>query len=234
MEATLKVLCAGAVKSAIMDFAQTFERDTGHSPQFTFGTVGGLQAKVMAGEPADVLILTRPALEQMARQGKVRGETIVDLGRVGVGIAVRGDAILPDVSTPDALRQALIAAKSLAYGDPAKGDSSGIHFAQVLERLGIAREINTKTVLAPVGLAVAELVEKGEAEMGATQASVIVARKGIRLAGLLPASLQHITTYSAGVAANAASAGTAQRFVSHLTTPSAKSKFGKAGFDQAS
>jgi len=234
MKAKLKVFCAGAVKSAIMDVAQAFENDTAHSLQFSFGTVGSIQDKVMRGEQADVLILTRPALERMTSQGKVLGETIVDLGRVGVGIAVRGGAALPDVSTPGALRKSLIAAKSLAYGDPTKGDSSGIHFATVLERLDIAREINAKAVLAPVGLAVAELVDKGEVEMGATQASVIVACKGIRLAGLLPAGLQHITTYSAAVTVDAASAEPARLFVSYLTTPLAKSKFGKAAFDQAS
>jgi molybdate transport system substrate-binding protein len=234
MAAKLKVFCAGAVKSAIMDVAQAFERDTAHSLQFIFGAVGGLQDRVMNGEPADVLILTRPALERMASQGRVSGETIIDLGRVGVGIAVRGDAPLPDVSTPEALRKALIAAKSLAYGDPAKGDSSGIHFATVLERLGIAREIHAKAVLAPAGLAVAELVEKGEVEMGATQASVIAANKGIRLAGLLPASLQHITTYSAAVTGDTVSAEAARLFVSYLSSPLAKSKFGQAAFDQTS
>ncbi len=234
MAAKLKVFCAGAVKSAITDVAQAFEHDTAHSLQFVFGAVGGLQDRVMSGEPADILILTRPVLERMASEGRVSGETIIDLGRVGVGIAVRGDAPLPDVSTPEALRKALIAAKSLAYGDPAKGDSSGIHFATVLERLSIAREIHAKAVLAPAGLAVAELVEKGEAEMGATQASVIAANRGIRLAGLLPESLQHVTTYSAAVTADAVSVEAAKRFVSYLTTSLAKLKFEKAGFDRTS
>lgn len=232
MEQSIKVFCAGAVKSAIMDFAQAFERDTGYTLQFTFGPVGGLKAKALAGEPADVAILTRPVLEEMAQQGKVIGETIVDLGRVGVGIAVRVGAAVPDVSTPDALRSSLLAAASITYGDPAKGDSSGIHFATVLERLGIAAELSTKTVLAPLGLAVAEMVAKGEVEMGATQASVILARKGITLAGLLPASLQHATTYSAAVMAAPAASEAAKRFISYLGSPSARSKFELAGFDQ--
>jgi len=234
MNTPLKIFCAGAVKSAIMNFAQPFERDTGHRLQFTFGTVGGLVDKVDAGEPADVLVLTRPSLEQIAQRGKVLQEAIVDLGRVGVGIAVRSDAPSPDVSSPDALRTALIAAKSLAYGDPAKGDSSGIHFAKVLDRLNIAQEMGARTILAAVGLAVAELVEKGEAEMGATQASVILARRGIKLAGLLPASLQHLTTYAAAVTIDAASGDAARRFIGYLTTPSAKAGFAQAGFDPPS
>jgi len=234
MDTLLKVFCAGAVKSAIADFAQSFERETGHGLQFTFGTVGGLLDRIEAGEPADVLVLARPPLEQAAQRGKVLPGSIVDLGRVGVGIAVHNDAPSPDVSTPDALRTALLAARSLAYGDPAKGDSSGIHFAQVLDRLGITQEMGAKTILAPVGLAVAELVERGEAQMGATQASVIRACRGIKLVGLLPASLQHYTTYAAAVTTDAVSGEAAGRFVDYLTTAPAKSGFARAGFDPAS
>lgn len=231
MDSSMQVFCAGAVKSAITDFARSFERETGAVLQFTFGSAGSLQAKA-AAEPVDVLIVTRPVLEKMALEGKVLGETIVDLGRVGVGIAVRDDAVLPDVSTPESLRNLLLAASSLTYGDPAKGDSSGIHFASVVERLGIAKELSAKTQLAPMGLAVAERVANGEAQIGATQASVILGRKGIKLAGLLPPSLQHITTYSAAVVRNSTAVETAKGFVSYLSTPAARSKFGDAGFQQ--
>lgn len=230
MGATLQVFCAGAVKPAILEFVPPFERATGRALQFTFGPVGSLQARVLAGEPADVLILARPALEQLSSRGKMLPETLVDLGRVGIGIAVRRAAATPDIATPEALRQTLLAAKSLAYGDPAKGDSSGIHFAKVLEELGIAREVRAKAVLAPLGLAVAALVDDGEVEMGVTQASVIVARKGIKLAGLLPAGLQHTTTYSAAVAADAAAAEAAKNFVHFLSTPLARLSFAAAGF----
>lgn len=233
MAATLKVFCAGAVKSPVMKLAQAFERNTGCKLDFTFGAVGGLQAKASAGEPADVLILARPALDGLAPR-VVCAETIVDLGSVGVGIAVHGSAPAPDVSTPEALRVALMAAKSLTYGDPAKGDSSGIHFAAVVDRLGIAGELRSKTVLAPLGLAVAQLVESGEVEMGATQATVILAHEGIRLAGLLPPSLQHLTTYSAAVTVGTSAADAAQRFVGCFTTSAAKSTFDKAGLRQPS
>ena len=231
MSANLKVFCAGAVKAPLTVLAQTYERETGQSIQFTFGAAGSLQARVVAGEPVDIVILTRPALSQLESDGKLRPGTIADLGRVGVGIAVRADAPSPDVSTPDALRKTLIAAKSLSYGDPAMGDSSGIHFASVLTRLNIAREIDAKTILAPAGLGVVELVENGSVEMGATQASVILARKGVKLAGLLPADAQHITTYSVAIVAAAAAVDAAERFVAGLTTASARATFAKAGFD---
>jgi molybdate transport system substrate-binding protein len=147
-------------------------------------------------------------------------------------VAVRADAAVPDVSTPHALRSSLLAAKSLAYGDPAKGDSSGIHFAKVLERLELGKAVGAKTVLAPLGLAVAELVESGEVEMGVTRASVILACKGTKLAGLLPAELQHATTYAAAMMAGSGRADEAKRFLAHIASPAAKSTFKMAGFDQ--
>jgi len=137
---TLIVYCAGAMKAAVADLAGKFERDTGHTLTFTYGPVGGLRTKAVAENP-DVLILSAPALDEMGSEGHVIRETIVRLGTVGVGIAVRNGAPVPDVSTPERLRSALLAAKSLTYGDPAKGDSSGVHFAKVLERLGIVEEL---------------------------------------------------------------------------------------------
>jgi molybdate transport system substrate-binding protein len=232
MRAALEVLCAGAVKSAIAELVRDFECETGHALTFTYGPVGSLRARIAAGEPADVAILTRPALEEMQRQGRVLAGTIADLGRVGVAIAVREGAAAPDVSTPEALRDALLGAASIAYGDPAKGDSSGIHFAHVLDRLGIAAAVREKTAFAPLGLAVAERVASGEAQLGATQASVILACKGVQLAGMLPARLQHITTYSAAVVAQAESVDAAKRFVSFLTSPAARSRLAISGFDQ--
>lgn len=234
MSAAINVFCAGAVRPALTMLVTGFEKETGHRLQFTYGAAGSLKIRILEGESADALILNRPALEQLERAGRLLGGTILDLGRVGVGIAVRNNAPLCDVSTPDALRGTLLAAASISYGNPAMGDSSGIHFANVLERLGIAEQVSRKAVLAPSGLAVAELVRQGKVELGATQASLIPACDGITLAGLLPPSLQHVTTYSAAVTADAASAEAARRFVSYLTAPLAKLKFGKAGFDQAS
>lgn len=109
------------------------------------------------------------------------------------------------------------------------GDSSGVHFANVLERLGIALQVRVKTVLAPAGLAVAELVRQGDVALGATQASVISACDGITLVGLLPPDLQHITTYSSGIMRHAASPEAAKLFVAYLNTPSARASFDKAG-----
>jgi molybdate transport system substrate-binding protein len=232
MEA-VKVFCAGAVKAALARLIREFEEKFSCELQFTFGTVGSLRSRMEAGETADVAILNRPAMQQLAQQGKVDGGVIADIGRVGVGVAVHDGAPLPDVSTADALRKTLLAAGSVAYGDPGKGDSSGIHFGKVLEQLGIADQIKSRVVLAPVGLAVVELLEKHEVELGATQASVILANKNVALAGLLPAGLQHFTTYSFGLMADSPRLSRARLFFDYLTAPSAKKHFEAAGFDRA-
>lgn len=227
---TLNIFCAGAVKSALMNAMLGFEQQSEHKARYTFGSSGTLQSKISSGERADIVLLSRAPLEQLAHQGKVLGDTIFDVGRVGVGIAVRANAMLPDISTPESLRASLRAFGSIAFGDPSRGDSSGIHFAKVIERLGITDELNDKIILAPLGLAVAELVDQGKAEMGATQATVILACKGVAFAGLLPDSLQHITTYALGVAADSDVLSTARDLADYLATPAAKACFTAAGF----
>jgi molybdate transport system substrate-binding protein len=231
MAATIQVFCAGAAKSAVVDLVPGFEKQSGHTLQFTYGTAGNLQARIEAGGPADMVIASFPAIEKLMQQNKLLKDTMADIGQVGVGIAVHQQMALPDVSTVDALRESLLSARSVAYGDPSKGDSSGVHFTHVLERLGIALEMSAKSVFAPLGLAVAEYVEQGKVELGATQASVILANKGVKLAGLLPASLQHITTYSLAVVAGSAAEQSARQFAAYLDTPVAKANFKAAGFE---
>jgi molybdate transport system substrate-binding protein len=190
---TIHVLCAGAVKHAFTQLAGRFERDTGHSVKCTFAAVGTLVRQHAEGAKADFLLLNRPAIDALLSQGKVMAP-VVDAGTVGVGIAVRSGSPRPDLSSPESLRAALLETPSLSYGDPAHGDSSGVHFAKVLERLGITQAVAARTQLAPSGLAVAERVRDGHVALGATQASVIAACPGIELAGLLPAELQQLTT----------------------------------------
>jgi molybdate transport system substrate-binding protein len=226
----INVFCAGAVKSALIEALRGFEQHSGHTVQCTFGSTGSLRNKIVAGELADVILMSRSPVEQLAHQGWVLADTIADVGRVGVGVAVRANAALPDVSTPDALRASLRAARSITFGDPSKGDSSGIHFAKVIETLGIKDELSDKIVLAPLGLAVAELIDQGKVELGATQATVILACNGIVLAGLLPEGLQHITTYALGVVSDSGVLPAAHKLADYLAAPAAKACFRAAGF----
>lgn len=227
--AEVKVLSAGAVKTVVTDLAEAFRQETGHTVQLTFDTVGALRQRA-AAEPADVLILTDAAIDDLARQGIVVAGTRTDIARVGIGVAVRQGAPLPDISTPDALKQTLLAVKSLVYVDPARGATSGIHFAAVLQRLGIADAVKDKTLLWPGGFA-AEAVARGQAELCVHQISEILPVPGVTLVGPLPKDLQKVTTYSAGLAARSAAPDAARAWLAFLARPAFKAKFAAAGLD---
>jgi molybdate transport system substrate-binding protein len=225
----LKVLSAGAVRAIVIDLAQAFTSETGHAVTLSFGTMGVVRQK-LAAEPADVVIMTDVALDDMARQGAVVAGTRADMARTGMGIGVREGAPRPDIATAEALKQTLLAAASLVYVDPAQGATSGIHFAGVLQRLGIADAVKAKTRLVPGGYP-AELVAKGEVELVAHQISEIVPVKGVTLVGPLPKDLQKVTVYSAGLTAKSAAPEVARAFIAFVMRPAFKAKFAEAGLD---
>jgi molybdate transport system substrate-binding protein len=228
--AEIKLLSVGAVRSIMTDLAESFRQETGHTVALTFATVGVLFQKLGAGELADVVIMTDEAIDEMAGQGVVAPGTRTDLARTAMGIAVREGAPRPKITTPEALKQTLLAVKSLVYVDPAQGGTSGIHFTKVLERLGIAEAVKAKTRLVPGGYP-AELVAKGEVELVADQISEILPVKGVTLVGPLPKGLQKVTAYSAGLAVGSTSPDTARAFIAFITRPSFKPKFAQAGLD---
>lgn len=228
--AEVKVLSAGAVRGIVTDLAETFQRETGHTVTLTFGPVGVVRQKLAAGEPADVVIMTDVAIDEMVEKGAVRPGTRTDIARTAIGVGVKEGAPRPDISTPEALKQTLLTAKSLVYVDPAQGATSGIHFAAVLQRLGIAEAVQGKTQLVPGGYP-AEKVAKGEAEIVVNQISEILPVKGVILVGPLPKDLQKITVYSAGLAARSTAPETARAFITFMATPAFKAKFAAAGLD---
>jgi molybdate transport system substrate-binding protein len=225
----IKVLSAGAVRAIVTELAKTFEKDSGHTVTLAFGTVG-VTRKRLAEEPADVVIMTDVAIDEASAQGAVVAGSRQDIARTGMGVGVRDGAPRPDISTSDALKQALLAAKSITYVDPAQGATSGIHFADVLQKLGIADAVKPKTTLVPGGYP-AELVAKGEVEMVVHQISEIVPVRGVTLLGPLPKDVQKVTTYSAGIARKSASPEAARAFVAFLTSPAVKAKLAAAGLD---
>jgi molybdate transport system substrate-binding protein len=226
----VKVLCAGAVRSVVSDLAGTFRQETGHSVSLSFGTVGVNRQKLMSGEPVDVVILTDVAIDEVTAAGAVVAGSRADIARTGMGLAVREGAPRPDISTPEAFKQTLLAAKSLVYVDPAQGATSGIHFASVLARLGIADAVKAKTQLVPGGYP-AEKVARGEAEIVVHQISEIVPVKGVVLVGPLPGDLQKVTVYSAGLATRSASPAAGRAFIAFLTRPAFRATFAAAGLD---
>jgi len=228
--AEITVLSAGAMKSLVTELGEAFKQETGHTLSMTFDTAGAQSKRLAGGEPADVVVLTDVAIEQLADKKLVVAGSRADIARVGMGVCIREGAPRPDIATPDALKQTLLAAKSLVYLDPASGATSGIHFAGVLQRLGIAEAVKSKSILITTGYA-AEVVARGEAEMCVHQISEILPVKGVTLVGPLPRELQKVTIYSGGLAAKAAQPEAARAFLAFLTRPAFKPKLAAAGLD---
>jgi molybdate transport system substrate-binding protein len=228
--AEVKVLSAGAVRAVVTEVAHIFANETGHSVKGTFGTVGVVRDKLASGESADVVIATDVAIDEMSRQGLVVAGTRTDIARAGVGVGVREGAPKPDISTPEAFKQTLLGARSIVYVDPGQGATSGIHFASVLQRLGIADQVKDKSILWPGGYA-AEAVQKGQAEIVVHQISEILPVKGVTLVGPLPRDLQKVTIYSAGLATKAVAPAAARAFIAFFTSAPIKAKFAAAGLD---
>jgi molybdate transport system substrate-binding protein len=228
--AELKVMSAGAMKTIVTELGADFTRETGHTLALTTGTVGQLRDKILAGEAADVVIMSDTAIDQLIGQGQLARGSRVDIARTGIGVAVREGAPKPDITTPEALKQALLSAKTIAYVDPASGGTSGIYFATVLQRLGIAEAVKSKSILKPGGF-VAELVARGEAELCVHQISEILPVKGATLVGPLPRELQKVTVYSAALPTRATAGEPAKAFVEFLARPALKARLAAAGLD---
>lgn len=226
--AEIKILSAGATKPPLAPLVEMYRKQTGDKLEVSYGTMGLLKEKIAAGERADVIIATVETMTELEQQGKVVAGSRVPLGDIGIGIAVRAGAPVPDVSTPEALKQTLLKAKSIAYVDPTKG-TSGKHFAGVLQRLGIAEAVKSKTVLREGGYAM-EAVATGEAEIGVQQTSEILPVKGIKLIGQLPGDLQKVTTYSAAIMTDAKSPQPATAFIRYLTGKEGRAIFVSKGF----
>jgi molybdate transport system substrate-binding protein len=228
--AELQVLSAGAMRSIVTELAAAYEKESGNTVKLTFGTVGVIRAKLAEAAPADVAIMTQEAMQEMTRQGAIAEGSWTPIGRTGIGVAVREGAPKPDIASPEALKQTLLAAKSLVYVDPAQGGTSGIHFAGVLQRLGIAEAVKPKTTLVPGGYP-AELVARGEVELVVHQISEIVPVKGVTLVGPLPKELQKTTVYAAGVTVASNAKDVARAFVTFLARSDFKPKLAAAGLD---
>jgi molybdate transport system substrate-binding protein len=215
--ADIKVISGGAFKQVLNALAAQYQKESGNTLDITYQTVGQhLKLIESGGETFDVAVLTPEAIDGLIKKGKVVPGSRADLAKTGVGVVVRQGTPLPDIGTVDAFKRTLIAAKSVAYIDPAAGGSSGIYVAKLLERLGIAKEVNAKAKLIQGGEVASHVVD-GEAEIGIHQISEILAVKDAVLVGPLPAEIQNYTVYSAGVGAAARDGATANALVKFLT-----------------
>lgn len=228
----IHVLTAGAVQEGEKKLAEGYRHMTGNRVTFTAGTVGQIQDRLKNREPADVIVVSKPAMEQLEQTDEIRPHGSAVLGRIGIGVGVKEGGSVPDISTPDKFKAALLGAKSITYMDPAAGASSGIATAKILKNLGIADEMAKKTKLTETGYS-ADRVASGEVEMAIQNISEIVPVKGVKLAGPLPAPLQVYTVYSAGVASNSVNPKEAMDFIRFLIRAESAKEWRAAGVEPA-
>ena len=205
----------------------SYEKLTGMGVVIEFAPTNGLMARIEAGDRADVAILTREGADQLAERGVLRGDSVVDVVRSYVGLAVRAGAPRPDIGSPQALRAALLGAKSIAYS---RIGASGILFARLIERLGIAQEVNSKATVIPSGFT-AELAARGEVELAVQQVSELMMVAGVDVVGPLPIELQQPAMFSAGVFVESAEPEQSARFVQFLTSAPAAPALQAAGLE---
>lgn len=230
--ATVRILSGGAAQVVVEKIAGDFQRDTGHEIDAEFSAVGAMKAKVVAGEPVDVVILTAALIDDLIAKGFVVPGSRADLGRVGTGVAVRAGTLLPDVSNAQVLRGNMLAATRIVCPDPAVA-TAGKVVMSLVERLGIARQVKDKMQFFPNGYAAMRWLASstGALEMGITQITEILPNKGVTLAGALSDELQMKTVYSAGLAARAQHPDVATDFLARLTAPSGRPILMAAGYE---
>jgi molybdate transport system substrate-binding protein len=227
----ITIYSGGAVKSALVEAAQRFEKQHGTKIAIEFHPMGPLTKKLSEGATPDIVILTREVMDEEEKKPALAGAAQTEVGRVAIGVAVHEGAPAPDISTPEAFKNAVLAAKSIVYIDPARG-TSGKHLATVFQQLGIAEAIKPKTTLGGGGYVV-EPVGKGEVELGIHQITEILPVPGVKLVGPLPAALQKETVYVGAVTRTAAHPKDAQAFLAYLRLPETRTLFAERGFIEA-
>jgi molybdate transport system substrate-binding protein len=229
--ADLKVYSTIGVRSAAEELFRRFEETSGHTLALTWASAAMLIKRIEAGETADVLILNRAGIDAMKAQGKIAPGSDVTLASSGVAIAVKAGAPKPDISTPEALKQALLAAKSIAYSEPSAGGASGVYFAKLLERMGVAEAMKPKTKYPPPGGFSAELLLTDEAELAVQQKPELLHVAGAEIVDLLPGDLNLVTEFAAGVMPDSKNDDAARELIRMLRTLEAKAAFRAKGLD---
>jgi molybdate transport system substrate-binding protein len=223
----IRVMSSNAFRQAYLELVPEFEKASGHKVVTSF--VGGvdLMQRMKAGESVDLVILAGKSVDELIQLGKVVPGSRVDLAKAGVGAAVRAGAPKPDISSADALKRALLAAKSIGYSTGA----SGVHLVSVFERMGIAGELKPKSKQAPPGVPVGSLIASGEVELGFQQLSELLPVAGIEVIGMLPPEVQEITVFSAGIHVGAKQPAAARALVQFLSSPASAAAKRKKGME---
>ena len=230
--AEVRVMISGGMTAAYKALVPEFERATGHKVLTAYGpsmgtTANAIPVRLERGEPADVLIMVGYALDDLAKQGKVIADSKIELVKSPIGVAVKSGSPKPDISTAEAVKRALLAAKTIAYSDSA----SGVYVStEIFGKLGIADAMKDKARKIPA-TPVGEIVAHGDAELGFQQISELKPVEGIEIVGPLPDALQQITIFSAGIASVSKEPDAGKALIKFLASPSARAELVKSGMD---
>jgi molybdate transport system substrate-binding protein len=211
--AEIKVLSTHAAMEVLSELGPQFERSTGHKLSFSYDPANIIKRQIEGGAAFDIAIVTRGVLDDLTKQGKIATDSGTDIGRSGLGVAVREGVPKPDIGTVDGFKRALLSAKSLICSTEG---TSGIYFGKLLERLGIADEMRSKIKLGPSGR-LAEFVARGEVEMAVQQISELLPVHGSQFVGPFPPELQLYTTFAAGISPASENREAAEAFIKFLT-----------------
>ena len=229
--AELSVFSSGAPAEVAKILAAKFSETTGHRVVFTVGTVREIQAKLSAAEKPDLVILPTPAIEALDKAGTLSRSGRADLARVGIGVAVRVGATMPDISTADAVRKMLVEARSIVHADPRGGGFAGAQIARMMAQLGIAEIVEPKTTFRFAIAGGLAGVANGEADIGLYNISEILPAKGVTLVGPLPGDLQSYITFSGALHGGSTSPEAALSFLRSLSDRNAHDAWRTGGFE---
>src|SRR5215831_6726215 len=227
--AEIAVLAAAAVEQPFEAVVHAFEHDTGNTVAMTFGSVGAIQGKLKAGAKADLVILSTPLVAAAEKDATARAGSRAVVGRAEIGVAVRNGTPAPDISTADAFKKTLLAAKSVSFTDPAGGGTAAVFVAGLLDRLGVADAIKGKSLKFNTGREVIAAVVKGDAEIGIGFTSEFIPVKGVKVVGALPREIEFVNEYSAYIPVTSAAADSAQALLAYLARPASRDIFRAAG-----
>ncbi len=225
--AEIKVLSTQATEQSYRELVPRFERSTGHKVTTVFTGTLDADKRLAAGETYDLLIMSRPSIEEHIKDGKLASGSRVDIAKSGVGIGVKSGARKPDIGSTEALKKTLLAAKSIGYST----GPSGNYIVALFQRLGIADQIKPKLKQTPTSIFVGSIIASGEVELGFQQISEISHFPGVDYAGPLPSAVQEYTTFSSGIVSGTRQAAAAKAFVKFLTSPGAAPAFKNRGME---
>ena len=225
--AEIKVIASAAVKEVVLDLLPAFEKSRGHKVTTIWAGTEAITKRISGGEVVDIVLIAAPNIDKLISEGRLVAGSRADVAKSGIGVAVRAGLPKPDISSGEAVKKAVLAAKSVAYSS----GPSGSYLADLFKKMGIADQIKNKVKQTPSGVQVGEVVARGEADLGFQQVSELLHVKGIDYLGPLPADIQHITVFSAGLHTAATAPDAAKALIKLLTGPEAAPIIRKSGME---